>query len=136
MSRKKKHKPQSILPEAAQNAALERFKPLLTPADYQAMLEELTQPLPLAFRSNPLKAKPGAELEWAQRYGWQLEQVAFCPTGWRVTAMQTPVSMTLEHRMGHYYIQDAASMLPVELFALDSLDRPAGQKATCSSCQP
>lgn len=124
MSRKKKHNPQSILPEAAQTAALERFKPLLSLPDYQAMLEELGQPLPLAFRSNPLKAKPGAELEWAQRYGWQLESVPFCPTGRRVTAMQTPVSMTLEHRMGHYYIQDAASMLPVELFELDSLDRP------------
>ncbi len=124
MSRKKKHNPQSILPGAAQNAALERFKPLLASPDYQAMLEELAQPLPLAFRSNPLKAKPGAEQEWAQRYGWQLEPVSFCPTGWRVTAMQTPVSMTLEHRMGHYYIQDAASMLPVELFDLDPLDRP------------
>ncbi|MFA5836269.1 MAG: NOL1/NOP2/sun family putative RNA methylase [Bellilinea sp.] len=124
MSRKKKRNPQSILPEAAQNAALERFKPLLTPTDYQVMLEELAQPLPLAFRSNPLKAKPGAEQEWAQRYGWQLEPVSFCPTGWRVTEMQTSVSMTLEHRMGHYYIQDAASMLPVELFELDPLDRP------------
>ena len=124
MSRKKKRNPQSILPGAAQNAALERFKPLLTPTDYQVMLEELAQPLPLAFRSNPLKAKPGAEQEWAQRYGWQLEPVSFCPTGWRVTGMQTPVSMTLEHRMGHYYIQDAASMLPVELFDLDPLDRP------------
>ena len=124
MSRKKKRNPQPILPEAAQSAALERFKPLLTPADYQVMLEELKQPLPLAFRSNPLKAKPGAEQEWAQRYGWQLEAVPYCPSGWRVTEMQTPVSMTLEHRMGHYYIQDAASMLPVELFELDSLEQP------------
>ena len=124
MSRKKKPTPQQIMPEAAQNAALERFKPLLTPADYQAMLEELAQPLPLAFRSNPLKAKPGVEQEWAQRYGWQLEPVPYCPTGWRVTGLQSQVSMTLEHRMGHYYIQDAASMLPVELFDLDPLDRP------------
>jgi 16S rRNA (cytosine1407-C5)-methyltransferase len=29
--------------------------------------------------------------------------------------------MTLEHRLGHYYIQDAASMLAVELFGLDGL---------------
>ena len=124
MSRKKKRTPQQIMPEAAQSAALERFKPLLEPADYQALLEELAQPMPLAFRSNPLKAAPGAEKEWAQRYGWQLEPVPYCPTGWRVTGMEIPVSMTLEHRMGHYYIQDAASMLPVELFEFDSLDRP------------
>ena len=80
MSRKKKHSIQQIHPEAAQKAALERFKPLLSPDEFQLMLEELSQPLPLAFRTNPLKAKAGAEQEWAQRYGWQLEPVPFCPT--------------------------------------------------------
>lgn len=124
MSRKKKHSIQQIQPEAAQKAALERFKPLLAPDDFQLMLEELSQPLPLALRTNPLKAKPGAELEWAQRYGWQIEPVPFCPTGWRVTSMREPAAMTLEHRMGQYYIQDAASMLPVELFDLDEIENP------------
>ena len=35
MSRKKKHSIQQIQPEAAQKAALERFKPLLAPDDFQ-----------------------------------------------------------------------------------------------------
>lgn len=124
MSRKKKHSIQQNNPEAAQSAALERFKPLLAPVDFQLMLEELTRPLPLAFRTNPLKAKAGAEAEWAQRYGWEIEPVPYCPTGWRVTGMREPAAMTLEHRMGHYYIQDAASMLPVELFDLDEIKDP------------
>lgn len=124
MSRKKKQSAQQFQPEAAQSAALERFKTLLTPDEFQALLEDLSRPLPLAFRRNPLKANAGAELEWAQRYGWQLEPVPFCPSGWRVTSMRDPVAMTLEHRLGHYYIQDAASMLPVELFDLEDLEDP------------
>jgi len=124
MSRKKKHSVQQNHPGAAQSAALERFKPLLAPDEFQVLLDELSRPLSLAFRSNPLKASAGAELEWAQRYGWQLEQVPYCPSGWRVTSMRDPVAMTLEHRLGHYYIQDAASMLPVELFNLDDLQNP------------
>ena len=124
MTRKKRQTGQSMPPRAAQNAALERFKPLLSAEGFQSVLEELSQPLPIAFRTNPLKASPGAEQEWAQRYGWQLKPVPFCPTGFRVIQADRPVAATLEHHMGQYYIQDAASMLPVELFDLDGLDFP------------
>ena len=37
---------------------------------------------------------------------------------------ETPISQTIEHREGHYYIQDAASMLPVELFDFKNLEDP------------
>lgn len=124
MSRRKKHSQEFNDPFKAQNAALDRFKPLLSPAEFASLLEELQRPLPLAFRTNPLKAAPGDEQRWAQRYGWRLEPVPFCPTGFRVTQMREAAAMTLEHRMGHYYIQDAASMLPVELFDLDIHDHP------------
>lgn len=88
------------------------------------MLEDLTHPLPLAFRTNPLKALPGAEIAWAKRYGWRLDPVPYCPTGYWVTEAAEPVSKSLEHRLGHYYIQDAASMLPVELFNFEDLENP------------
>lgn len=124
MSRKKKSSSQPVSREAAQSSALERFEPLLPADDFRAMLDDLSHPLPLAFRTNPLKAPAGAEHSWAKRYGWQLDPVPYCPTGFWVTEADEPVSMTLEHRMGHYYIQDAASMLPVELFDLDDLENP------------
>lgn len=124
MSRKKKASMPPVTREAAQNAALERFKPLLSAEDFRLMLDELMYPLPLAFRVNPLKATAGTEQEWAKRYGWKLEAVPYCPTGFWVPETRDPVAMTLEHRMGHYYIQDAASMLPVELFDLDDLENP------------
>ncbi|MHB8192013.1 MAG: NOL1/NOP2/sun family putative RNA methylase [Bellilinea sp.] len=124
MSRKKKLTPQSISREEAQSAALERFKPLITSEDFRLMLADLARPLPLAFRTNPLKIKHRAEQEWAGRYGWKLDPVPYCPTGFWVTEGRESVSMTMEHRMGHYYIQDAASMLPVELFDMDGLEHP------------
>ncbi len=124
MSRKKKPSSQPVTRGAAQSAALELFEPLLSAEDFRALLEELAHPLPLAFRTNPLKVEAGAEREWAARYGWDLEPVPYCPTGFWVKQAREPASMTLEHRMGRYYIQDAASMLPVELFDFDGLENP------------
>jgi len=124
MSRKKKHSSRSEPQPSAQAAALEYFKPLLSAEDFRLMLEELQRPLLTAFRTNPLKTNQNPEVGWAKRYGWQLEPVPYCPTGFWVAQAANPVSMTLEHRMGHYYMQDAASMLPVELFDLDDLSDP------------
>jgi len=124
MSRKKKHSSRSEPQPSAQAAALTQFKPLLSAEEFRLLLEELQRPLLTAFRTNPLKTNQSPEVGWAQRYGWQLEPVPYCPTGFWVAQAANPVSMTLEHRTGHYYIQDAASMLPVELFDLDELSDP------------
>lgn len=107
-----------------QAKALERFRALLDEASFAALLRELQQPLNPALRLNPLKTRPGEIHRLAARYGWEVVPVPFCPSGWWVTAAAAPVSQTLEHRMGHYYIQDAASMLPAELFDLSPDERP------------
>ena len=98
--------------------ALEEHRPRLSPAEFDQLLQELDRPLYNAIRTNPLKAGPQAVDEWAQTYGWQKMPVPYCPTGWWITAAETPPSHPIEHRLGFYYIQDAASMLPVELFDL------------------
>ncbi len=124
MSRRKKHaKPVQTAPQA-QAAALEHFRQLLDPASYEQLLEELQRPLYPALRINPLKTSPEDPQGWAQRYGWSLAPIPFCPSGWWVTSNSSPISQTLEHRMGHYYIQDAASMLPTELFDLTPNEHP------------
>ncbi len=124
MTRKKKSIPPANPALQAQSAALERLRPLLAEPDYAALLDELTQPLQPALRINPLKAQPGQVEDWAQRYGWRLNRVPFCSAGWQVNEQRVPISQTLEHRLGHYYIQDAASMLPAELFDLNDTPRP------------
>ena len=119
-----RRKSKTRLSESPKESALERFKPLLSPRELEQLLEELGNPLDPAFRVNPLKAGDGAVQTWAERYGWDLHPVPYCDQGWRVSGADTNLSQTIEHRLGYYYIQDAASMLPVELFDWDELDEP------------
>ncbi len=101
------------------------FQHLLSVEELAALEHELEQPLKTAFRVNPLKVDASvAPQEWSERYRWRLSPVPYCPTGWWVDETPAPVSQALEHRLGQFYIQDAASMLPVELFDWEGLDQP------------
>ena len=98
------------------DAAWEKYRPLVPEDELPALEESLNKPLLQAFRLNPLKMEPSTLNDMSARYGWDLEQIAFCPDGRRVRSAQTLPSMTNEHRMGYYYIQDSASMMPVVLY--------------------
>ncbi|GAB4517345.1 MAG: 16S rRNA (cytosine(1407)-C(5))-methyltransferase RsmF [Anaerolineae bacterium] len=100
-----------------------KYDYLLSPAAQQALQAALAQPLPQAFRLNTLKRDDVQGL--AAQYGWQVEPVPFCSTGWVVReSAATPLSHTYEYRMGQYFIQEAASMLPVELFDFEATPAP------------
>jgi 16S rRNA (cytosine1407-C5)-methyltransferase len=95
----------------------ETFQHLLDAEEYQKLVNSIEQPLSPSIRVNPLKVDVRQSLEkWAECYGWKTRPVPYCSTGWWIDESNTPVSQTWEHRLGYYYIQDAASMLPVELF--------------------
>jgi len=117
MKRKKKQtSPDATAPVSAAVLA-EAYRDLLSDTEYQALIASLDQPLPPSFRVNPLKTTPDFIPNLIVKYGWQLEPIPFCPTGYRVlNAAPSALSATLEHKLGLYYIQEAASMLPVELF--------------------
>ena len=96
----------------------ETFRELLSPAEYELLLAEIERPLPAAIRINPLKNSPAFPRSLESKYSWQLEDIPFCPTGYRVlNAPTAAISAALEHHLGMYYIQEVASMLPVELFS-------------------
>lgn len=103
----------------SKNPALARYADLLSPAALAELEAALTIPLPPALRINALKNNPiSAAAGWSARYGWEAEPVEFCAAGLRFNNRPpTPLSQTLEYKMGAYYIQDAASMLPAELFS-------------------
>ncbi len=123
MAKRKRSSPSA--PASPIQSALDRFQPLLSQVEFKELLAELDRPLYSAIRANPLKCDPQPSLEaWARRYDWQLRPVPFCETGRWVISSETPISQTIEHRMGHYYIQDASSMLPAELFDFDGLESP------------
>ncbi|BBB49385.1 hypothetical protein [Pelolinea submarina] len=83
------------------------------------------QALDLSLRVNTLKsdAQPAME-KWAELYGWQSQGVPYCPSGFWIGQPEITPSSTIEHRLGYYYIQEAASMLPPELFNFSDLPHP------------
>ncbi len=103
-----------------------------------AKLEEIFELRLITYttRVNTLKAHFEDDWsKWAKWYGWQLVmEVPFCPTAMDVVAFDTPPGRTLEHADGYYFVQDAASTLPVELFddhpaplVLDMAAAPGGK---------
>lgn len=102
---------------------LERYRDSLGDEGYQALLNELEKPLPSAIRANLLKVAPDRAIQkWQQSYDWEIKPIAYCPFGWQVISSGVSVSRTIEHRMGEYYVQDAASILPVTLLEERSND--------------
>ncbi len=100
-------------------SALERYAPYLSAEDYRALLTVIHEPAPFALRVNLLKSPDPAQAlaKWTNWYGWDTSQVPFCPAGFHLKSYNTPPSQTIEHRLGYFYLQDAASMLPAALFS-------------------
>lgn len=124
MSRKKQSR-STYLSNPVLDMSLARFEPLLEADEFQLLKQELKKPLQPAIRIHPLKGNKEQLIKLLQdHYGWKMQPISFCPTGFRVQPTQQPISTTIEHRMGFYYIQEAASMLPVELFDYEDVPRP------------
>jgi 16S rRNA (cytosine1407-C5)-methyltransferase len=102
------------------NDQLARFQPLLAPDEFEQLKITLDKPLPPSIRVNPLKVKGDLATSLQDRYGWQCTPVEFCKAGFRLDIKDGPApSNTIEYKNGLYYIQEASSMLPVELFNLE-----------------
>lgn len=105
---------------------LEWLGSLLSPAEAERLLQAVQRTLLPAIRLNTLKTSVEQALDaWPAWYGWQVRQVPFCAAGWQITGGGSlPLARTLEHKMGFFYIQEAASMLPVEMFQFGGLLQP------------
>lgn len=119
---------------------LDHYRQFLSAEDFARLTASLEQPRLSALRVNTLKTTPDAVQSWAAWYGWDVQPVPFCAAGWQVTQQNVPVGQTLEHANGFYYAQDAASMLPAELFSdhsapliLDLAAAPGGKTTHLAS---
>ncbi len=96
---------------------LDRYSHLLNADEFTQLEAAIRHPLPPALRVNTLKIDlDTARQQWPAAYGWQVQPVPFCEAGWQITGNTENLSHTIEHRTGFYYLQDAASMLPAEMF--------------------
>jgi len=124
------------------HARLATYRQFLSAEDAARLEAALARPRTPAIRINTLKTTvERARATWPVWYGWQVEPVPFCPAGWWVADQGAhPIGDTLEFQMGDYYIQDAASMLPAELFSdadapliLDLAAAPGGKTTHLAS---
>jgi len=118
---KKTKQPESTSNSAADliAASLLRYQPYLSASNFKKLVQETRQPLLPAIRANLLKVDPMQGINaWKQRYGWETIDIPYYKYGWQIKHSANPVSKTIEHHMGEYYIQDAASMLPAALFSI------------------
>jgi len=123
-SKKKRTNTQKKNPPDSQEV-LGGYRHLLSQEDYEQLKSEMMQPLPTAIRINLLRHPAEGFTEQLKKwYEWQFTPLPFCPSGWQVEANQPLPSQTIEHRMGDFYIQEAASMLPAELFDFPQGERP------------
>lgn len=103
----------------------EQYREWLSPDETVQLVRAAQRPLVPTLRVNTLKIDVDeARHLWPQWYGWQIRPLPFCAAGWQIVAQGQDLSRTLEHKMGFYYIQDAASMLPVEMFHFGTKTRP------------
>ncbi len=102
-----------------------RYRELLTEEEAAALEAAVNTPPPTAIRFNPLKDDTGDMAdEMVREKGWDLNPVSFCSDGYTLNKSPLPPGRTLESRLGYFYIQDAASMLPVELFDISQEPDP------------
>ena len=97
----------------------------LTAAEFERLKDSIENELSISIRINQLKSDPPdviAKLE--KRYGWTSSPIPFCESGYWIEDAETAPSKTIEHRLGYYYMQEAASMLPAELFDFEDISEP------------
>ncbi len=102
-----------------------RYEKLLAPDAWPRFLQSAARPVTPSLRVNTLKINVEEALaKWREQYGWHAQPIPFCSAGYWINGPNVELSRTLEYLQGYYYIQGAASMLPVEMFDLAGLARP------------
>ncbi|MCD6381916.1 MAG: NOL1/NOP2/sun family putative RNA methylase [Candidatus Aenigmarchaeota archaeon] len=87
-------------------------------------IEYCQKPLRKSIRINELKADVDDVIKRLSSYGWKLEKIPWTKAGYWVTYPEgEQVGNTLEHFMGYYYVQEAASMIPPILLDPDESDK-------------
>jgi len=107
---------------------IERYSPLS--GDPEAFFASLRSPLRKSFRVNTIKARADEVAERFASYGLAIE-----PTAWNEEAFVTDsleAGATIEHYLGHIYIQELTSMLP-PLLMKEELSRSSWVLDACAA---
>lgn len=111
--------------------------------DLSALLEASGKPLRKCLRVNTLKTSIEKVQKWGKERGWQLTEVPWCREGFFVEREDRSQALgkDLLHLLGHFYIQEASSMLPVSLLdpkpwevVMDMSAAPGSKTSQMAAC--
>lgn len=116
---------------------MNRYRSYLSCEQFAQLLEDSQLDAPSAIRINALKTTDTRSKlnDLKDKYDWQSQPLPFSEAAEQITDWSTYPSQTIEHKLGQFYIQDAASILPVSLFkpsnkpllSLDMAASPGGK---------
>jgi len=84
----------------------------LIPGELDKFIESCKKPLLESIRVNHLKISPEKLKENLSTQGWEFAPVPFYGNALIVKKRNASLGNTLEHCMGHYYVQEQSSMIP------------------------
>ena len=92
---------------------VKRYKKLLGDR-YDEYIKYSLSYLTRSIRVNTIKSTVSEVKKRLKNIGWKLTQVPFCKEGFWVEHKtgRIDIGNTLEHSLGYYYVQEAASMIP------------------------
>ena len=109
---------------------------ILDPISAEKMIKSLKSSPPLCLRTNTLKISPDELKTRLENIGFKLNEIELVPGAFIVLEEPVPISKTIEHFAGLFYIQSLSSMLPAIAlspqpgeYILDIASAP-GSKAT------
>lgn len=85
---------------------------ILDPESVKLFLKAFKHNLPLTIRTNTLKIPAGELKSRLESKGFKLSEIELVPGAFYVDDEPTPISKTIEHFAGLFYIQSLSSMLP------------------------
>ncbi|PIR53526.1 hypothetical protein COU76_00585 [Candidatus Peregrinibacteria bacterium CG10_big_fil_rev_8_21_14_0_10_49_10] len=119
------------------------FDRYATFTDLSTLKEYSAKPLRRCVRVNTLLSSVEELKDWAAKKQWKLESVPWCATGFFVDRddRSIPLGKDLLHLLGHFYFQEASSMLPVALLQpqpqeiiLDMSAAPGSKTTQIAAC--
>ena len=91
----------------------ERYRQLLgSEEEYEKFLQYSLSYLNKSVRVNTLKITVDELKQRVQKQGFTLKQVPWCSEGFWMKGDRTDLGNLIEHTLGYFYIQEAASMIP------------------------
>ena len=92
---------------------VKRYKHLLNDR-YEEFVKCSLSYLRRSIRINTIKTADAFAKKELQSKGWKLERIPFCREGYWVKHEKNRLDIgnTIEHKLGYYYVQQAASMIP------------------------